>query len=142
MLDAWRQVGGQLGFIQPAKDVVVKKGWWYRKRVWISLMGFLYAYWQYKKMQQQQSPPKTQIEFAQVIHAYTPPTPDRAEHELTVKQGELLALLDTTTNQDWWKVRSRDGMIGFIPRSHIKKVDHSVGLIKHHDCDKWDIVEE
>ncbi|KAL8714793.1 MAG: hypothetical protein Q9220_001306 [cf. Caloplaca sp. 1 TL-2023] len=71
--------------------------------------------------QQQQPIDPSSLLFCRVLYDYTPPNPSSAEGvDLPVKKGDLVAVLsksDPTTGQvsEWWKCRTRDGRVGYLP---------------------------
>ena len=46
----------------------------------------------------------------------------RGEGELSAKEGELLLLVEQSTSE-WWKVRNREGISGWIPSTYLSKVE-------------------
>ena len=59
------------------------------------------------------------------IYAYVP----QSEGELEISEGDLLYLLEKSTEDDWWKAKKRatanddDEPIGLIPSNYIEEVD-------------------
>lgn len=56
-------------------------------------------------------------EVVEVVHPYEENNP----REMSVEKGQILTLLNSS-NPNWWKVESDDRQ-GFVPASHVKKVD-------------------
>ncbi|KAL8803926.1 MAG: hypothetical protein Q9182_002893 [Xanthomendoza sp. 2 TL-2023] len=69
----------------------------------------------------------SQLLFCRVLYDYTPPNPSAAEGiDLTVKKGDLVAVLsqeDPAGNaSEWWRCRSRDGKIGYLPGVYLQSI--------------------
>lgn len=66
--------------------------------------------------------------FCRVLYDYTPPNPSLTEGiDLPVKKGDLVAVLsklDPTTGQEceWWRCRSRDGKLGYLPGVYLEEI--------------------
>ncbi|KAL8811442.1 MAG: hypothetical protein Q9223_001724 [Gallowayella weberi] len=69
----------------------------------------------------------SQLLFCRVLYDYTPPNPSSAEGiDLPVKKGDLVAVLsqeDPAGNpSEWWKCRSRDGKVGYLPGVYLQSI--------------------
>ncbi|KAL8774855.1 MAG: hypothetical protein Q9209_000794 [Squamulea sp. 1 TL-2023] len=69
----------------------------------------------------------SQLLFCRVLYDYTPPNPSAAEGiDLPVKKGDLVAVLskeDPAGNpSEWWRCRSRDGRIGYLPGVYLQSI--------------------
>ncbi|KAL8669352.1 MAG: hypothetical protein Q9224_007745, partial [Gallowayella concinna] len=69
----------------------------------------------------------SQLLFCRVLYDYTPPNPSSAEGiDLPVKKGDLVAVLsqeDPTGNaSEWWRCRSRDGKVGYLPGVYLQSI--------------------
>lgn len=65
------------------------------------------------------------LEFARALYDFNP---ENEEMELKLTRGELIAILSKTepnSNQEstWWKCRSRDGKVGFIPYNYVEIIE-------------------
>ncbi|KAL8703642.1 MAG: hypothetical protein Q9201_003180 [Fulgogasparrea decipioides] len=77
--------------------------------------------------------PSTLI-FCRLLYDYTPPNSSQAVQgvDLSVKKGDLVAVLskqDPTTGQEseWWRCRSRDGRIGYLPGVYLENIVRKAG---------------
>ena len=69
----------------------------------------------------------SQLLFCRVLYDYTPPNPSAAEGiDLQVKKGDLVAVLsqeDPAGNpSEWWRCRSRDGKVGYLPGVYLQSI--------------------
>lgn len=48
---------------------------------------------------------------------------DYSQHGVSVKKGDILPLLDSTSNKDWWKVELQNGKRDYVPANYVKKID-------------------
>jgi len=75
------------------------------------------------------------------IYDYAP----QSEGELEVTEGDLLFVLEKSTEDDWWKAKKKalsdeeDEPEGLVPKTYIEEVSHrfeSVMALRygHHDC--------
>ncbi|ANZ75596.1 BA75_02090T0 [Komagataella pastoris] len=65
------------------------------------------------------------LEFARALYDFNP---ENEEMELKLTRGELIAILSKTepnSNQEstWWKCRSRDGKVGFVPYNYVEIIE-------------------
>ncbi|KAL9602153.1 MAG: hypothetical protein Q9219_002017 [cf. Caloplaca sp. 3 TL-2023] len=66
--------------------------------------------------------------FCRALYDYNPPNPSSAEGvDLPVKKGDLVAVLskrDPTTGGEceWWRCRSRDGRVGYLPGVFLEEI--------------------
>lgn len=64
------------------------------------------------------------LQFAKALYEFNPENP---QMELELKPGELVAVLSTvdpTGNESqWWKVRSRQGKIGYVPANFLQVIE-------------------
>lgn len=73
----------------------------------------------------------SKLEFARALYDFVPENP---EMEVALKKGDLMAILSKKDplgrDSDWWKVRTKNGNIGYIPYNYIeiikrrKKIEH------------------
>ncbi|CAD5225498.1 unnamed protein product [Bursaphelenchus okinawaensis] len=64
----------------------------------------------------------------QVLYTYEPEAKQRAG--IPVVKGDVLALLDKTTD-DWWRVLKQDGVEGYAPANHCKVLDGETVTVRH-----------
>ncbi|CAD5229846.1 unnamed protein product [Bursaphelenchus xylophilus] len=64
----------------------------------------------------------------QVLYTYEPDPKQRAG--IPVEKGDVLALLDKTTD-DWWRVLKQDGVEGYAPANHCKVLDGETVTVRH-----------
>lgn len=65
--------------------------------------------------------------FCKVLYDYDPPNPSAAEGiDLPVKKGDLVAVLSKQDPQggesEWWRCRSRDGRVGYLPGVYLEEI--------------------
>ena len=53
----------------------------------------------------------------------------RGEGELSAKEGELLLLVEQSSTE-WWKVRNREGLSGWIPLTYLDKIETRVASLE------------
>lgn len=59
-----------------------------------------------------------------VLYDYTP----QSEQELSLKEGDILYVLEKSTEDDWWKAKRRtpfsddDEPEGLVPRTYVEEV--------------------
>ncbi|CAI4046693.1 hypothetical protein N7582_003874 [Saccharomyces uvarum] len=73
----------------------------------------------------------SKLEFARALYDFIPENP---QMEVALKKGDLMAILSKKDplgkDSDWWKVRTKNGSIGYIPYNYIeiikrrKKIEH------------------
>ncbi|CAI4046363.1 hypothetical protein SKDZ_12G2270 [Saccharomyces kudriavzevii ZP591] len=73
----------------------------------------------------------SKLEFARALYDFVPENP---QIEVALTKGDLMAILSKKDpigkNSDWWKVRTKNGKIGYIPYNYIeiikrrKKIEH------------------
>lgn len=83
------------------------------------------------------------LEFARAIYDFNP---ENEQMEMSLKHGDLVAILTKTAPDgkpsSWWRCRSRDGRIGFVPYNYLEVIrrskndDKVVGLVKADKDDK------
>lgn len=65
----------------------------------------------------------SKLEFARAIYNFTP---ENALVEITLKKGDLVAILAKTDplgrSSDWWKVRNREGETGYAPYNYLEVI--------------------
>lgn len=60
------------------------------------------------------------------LYDYTP----QAEGELSITEGDVLYVLEKSTDDDWWKAKKKataedeDEPVGLIPNNYIEEVRH------------------
>lgn len=63
----------------------------------------------------------SKLEFARALYNFTPENP---QVEITLKKGDLVAILAKTDplgrSSDWWKVRNREGQSGYAPYNYLE----------------------
>ncbi|KAL3229267.1 Peroxisomal membrane protein PEX13 [Nakaseomyces bracarensis] len=63
----------------------------------------------------------SKLEFARALYNFTPENP---QVEITLKKGDLVAILSKTDplgrSSDWWKVRNREGQSGYAPYNYLE----------------------
>lgn len=65
--------------------------------------------------------------FCRVMYDYSPPNASAAEGiDLPVKKGDLVAVLSKQDpggrESDWWRCRSRDGRVGYLPGVYLEEI--------------------
>ncbi|ODV87019.1 hypothetical protein CANARDRAFT_185428, partial [[Candida] arabinofermentans NRRL YB-2248] len=94
---------------------------------------------QQQQLQQQQLQSQSQLqpsidpkklEFARALFDFNPENEDM---ELKLKKGELIAILSKIDSDgeesNWWRCRSRDGRIGFVPYNYLEIIRRANGSI-------------
>lgn len=65
------------------------------------------------------------LEFCRVLFDYNP-SPQTAKKDLTVKKGDIVAVLmkrDVMGNPiNWWRCRTRDGRTGYLPNVYLEAI--------------------
>ena len=56
----------------------------------------------------------------------------RGEGELSAKEGELLLLVEQSTTE-WWKMRNREGLSGWIPSTYLDKIEVHLAPVNEKD---------
>lgn len=74
----------------------------------------------------------SKLEFCRALYDYNPgPSPSSGRvsaitHDLAMKKGDLVAVLSkmdpTGRPSDWWRCRSRDGRVGYLPGVYLEAV--------------------
>lgn len=82
-----------------------------------------------KRMLQAQTIDPAKLEFCRVLWDFSPETRGDAVVsgvDLEVKKGDLVAVLSKTDPlgdpSDWWRCRSRDGRMGYLPSTFLEEV--------------------
>lgn len=69
------------------------------------------------------------------IYAYAP----QSDQELELSEGDLLYVLEKSTDDDWWKAKKKAGAneddepIGLIPNNYIEEVKRTANHLRN-DC--------
>ena len=67
----------------------------------------------------------SKLNFCRVLYDYVPP-PSVHQNDLTVKKGDLVAVLAKTdplgNPSDWWRCRARDGRMGYLPGVYLEAI--------------------
>lgn len=65
----------------------------------------------------------TKLEFARALYDFTPEDP---QLEATLKKGDLMAIISkqdpTGKDSEWWKVRTKQGAVGYVPYNYIEVI--------------------
>ncbi|ROV93381.1 hypothetical protein VMCG_08373 [Cytospora schulzeri] len=92
-----------------------------------------------RKRQQIQAQPidPSRLEFCRVLWDFSPESRGEAVVQgvdLEVKKGDLVAVLSKTdplgNQSDWWRCRSRDGRMGYLPSTFLEVARRPVAAIK------------
>lgn len=92
-----------------------------------------------RKRQQLQAQPidPAKLEFCRVLWDFSPESRGEAVLkgvDLEVKKGDLVAVLSKTdplgNPSDWWRCRSRDGRMGYLPSTFLEVARRPVAAIK------------
>lgn len=90
-----------------------------------------------KRMLQAQTIDPAKLEFCRVLWDFSPETRGDAVVtgvDLEVKKGDLVAVLSKTdplgNPSDWWRCRSRDGRMGYLPSTFLEAARKPVAAIK------------
>ncbi|KAI9684557.1 MAG: Peroxisomal membrane protein PAS20 [Bathelium mastoideum] len=71
----------------------------------------------------------SKLDFCRLLYDFTPDTNAQNTQgiDLAVKKGDLVAVLSKTDPMgqpsEWWKCRSRDGGIGYLPAPYLEKIE-------------------
>jgi peroxin-13 len=69
------------------------------------------------------------LDFCRVLYDYTPSN-QSVGMDLAVKKGDLVAVLSKTdpmgNASEWWRCRSRDGKVGYLPSPYLQTVQRPV----------------
>ena len=71
----------------------------------------------------------SKLDFCRVLYDFTPDSSAQNTQgiDLTVKKGDLVAVLSKTDPMgqpsEWWRCRSRDGRIGYLPAPYLEKIE-------------------
>lgn len=86
---------------------------------------------------QAQTPDPAKLEFCRVLWDFSPESRGEAVVQgvdLEVKKGDLVAVLSKTdplgSPSDWWRCRSRDGRMGYLPSTFLEVAKRPVAAIK------------
>lgn len=67
----------------------------------------------------------SKLDFCRVLYDYAPP-PSVHQNDLSVKKGDLVAVLAKTdplgNPSDWWRCRARDGRMGYLPGVYLEAI--------------------
>jgi peroxin-13 len=67
----------------------------------------------------------TKLEFCRALYDFTP-NANMQGMDLAVKKGDMVAVLSKTdpmgTASEWWKCRSRDGRMGYLPGIYLEPI--------------------
>lgn len=64
------------------------------------------------------------ISICRALYDYTP----QGDNELAIEEGELLYILEKSTEDDWWKAKKKppgeddDEPVGLIPYNYVQEV--------------------
>lgn len=69
------------------------------------------------------------LEFCRVLYDYTPST-QSVGMDLAVRKGDLVAILSKSdpmgNASEWWRCRSRDGKVGYLPSPYLQPIQRPV----------------
>ena len=69
------------------------------------------------------------LEFCRALYDYNPGT-QSSGMDLAVQKGDLVAVLSKSdpmgNSSDWWRCRSRDGKIGYLPSTYLQTIQRPV----------------
>lgn len=77
------------------------------------------------------------------VYDYTP----QGENELAIQEGDLLFVLEKSTDDDWWKAKKKadnedeEEPEGLIPNNYIDEVRGHSALPLRRLCRAWDRIE-
>lgn len=90
-----------------------------------------------RQLQAQQPIDPSKLEFCRVLWDFSPESRGDAVVkgvDLEVKKGDLVAVLSKTDPlgqpSDWWRCRSRDGRMGYLPSTFLEVARRPVAAIK------------
>lgn len=67
----------------------------------------------------------SKLDFCRVLYDYAPP-PTGNQNDLSVKKGDLVAVLSKTDplgkSSEWWRCRARDGQMGYLPGVYLEGI--------------------
>ena len=64
------------------------------------------------------------VSICRALYDYTP----QSDNELAIEEGELLYILEKSTEDDWWKAKKRppaedeEEPVGLIPNNYVQEV--------------------
>ena len=64
------------------------------------------------------------VSICRALYDYTP----QGDNELAIEEGELLYILEKSTEDDWWKAKKRppgedeEEPVGLIPNNYVQEV--------------------
>jgi peroxin-13 len=68
------------------------------------------------------------LDFCRVLYDYSPP--NQSVGDLAVKKGDMVAVLSKTdpmgNASEWWRCRSRDGKVGYLPSPYLQTIQRPV----------------
>ncbi|KAM5465255.1 Peroxisomal membrane protein PAS20 [Microsporum audouinii] len=75
---------------------------------------------------QQGSIDPSKLDFCRVLYDYSPDTQTTGGIDLSVKKGDLVAVLSKSdpmgNPSEWWRCRSRDGSVGYLPSPYLEAI--------------------
>ena len=70
----------------------------------------------------QPPPPKEEDSESEPVYVGKYDYQTKAEGDLSFKKGELLCIIDSTEDPDWWLARLKEGgEEGYVPSNHVVK---------------------
>ncbi|KAK2875400.1 hypothetical protein FQN49_001626 [Arthroderma sp. PD_2] len=76
--------------------------------------------------QQQGSIDPSKLDFCRVLYDYSPDTQATGGIDLSVKKGDLVAVLSKSdpmgNPSEWWRCRGRDGSVGYLPSPYLEAI--------------------
>lgn len=85
----------------------------------------------YAPLEQSKPLDASKLDFCRVLYDYPPPSSpppptSSSTEDLSVKKGDLVAVLSKTDpmgqSSDWWRCRARDGRMGWLPSVYLEIV--------------------
>ncbi|WEW58416.1 Peroxisomal membrane protein PAS20 [Emydomyces testavorans] len=68
----------------------------------------------------------SKLDFCRALYDYTPDAQVAAGIDLTVKKGDIVAVLSKTDPRgnpsEWWRCRARDGSVGYLPGPYLQTI--------------------
>lgn len=68
----------------------------------------------------------SRLDFCRVVYDYSPAAQAAAGIDLTVRKGDIVAVLSKTdplgNPSEWWKCRARDGTVGYLPGPYLQTI--------------------
>ena len=64
----------------------------------------------------------SQCEFARALYNFT----GTVSTELNFQAGDLVAILDRTSDKNWWRGRLKNGATGYFPHNYVQILERAV----------------